>query len=412
MSLWDEIQKMLNATRHVPGPAGALPLVGRLSAGPLVPLITSKIPVRKSPQSRAIRGTVPTRSGFGTAPGYEEQQNPLGDLYEQLLGMLTGGSGVNTENLMGQVRGQFDPIYDARRQAIESMMGRATERTGRERDEVEGLYGDLAKDYERLAPEAAAQADEAQAEIDKLYGELRSNIEGTYSRISDEQSDEFKQLGIEAAAPDVLNPQAQQAAARSADAQTLGAINEQRYMDMGNIDESYYRQGSPLAQLTGKNRSSDLQYQLQDYLAGREDDIVGLEAERSAGIQQAYTQLAQQAQAQGSQQQMQQASMLWDILQSQLQAQQPDMSEVSPADQILMSMPPQIQQEMSTAIRSLETSQEAVYGKVEDPRHPVPGTFVSTTPEWYLKQIDELFKRGNISEQSRQALIAYYRLKK
>lgn len=420
MGIFDQIDEFLrhagNASSNPLAPAyrGARGLfnTGRIAASPYINTFGRSSRGKTGQNQRAIRTINRPQNRFEIGASGQQEQNPLGDLYEQLLSMLTGPVGVNTEDLMGQVRGQFDPIYDARRQAIENMMGRASERTGRERTEVEGLYNDLAEDYERLAPEAAEQAEEGQEDVERLYGQLASNIEGTYSRISNEQADLFKQLGIEAAAPDVLNPQAQQAAARTSDAQSLGAINEQRYEDIGNIDESYYRQGSPLASLTGKNRSSELQYQLQDYLAGREDDIVGLEAERTSGIQQAYTQLAQQAQAQAAQQQQSQAGMLWDILQSQLQAQQPDMSQIDPADQIFMSMPPQIQQEMSTAIRSLETSEEAVYGKVEDPRHPVPGTFVTTTPEWYLKQIDELFKRGDISPQTRQALIAYYRLKK
>jgi hypothetical protein len=419
MGFWDTIDEFLRHAGNTRTPLSPGIRVGRGALGVARAFTSPQIDTFdrssgvKSPSmgQRAIRpvgaGTG-TRSGFGTAPGYQEQ-NPLGGLYEQLLGMLTSGSGVNEADLMAQIRGQFDPVYDARRQAIEGMMSQAEGRTDRNRADVESLYGDLAEDYERLAPEAKAQAEQAQAEVEQLYGELRSNIEGTYSRISDEQSDQFKQLGIEEVAPSVLNPQAEQAAAASADASELQAINAQRYMDIGNMDQRYYREGSPLATLTGANRSSDLLVQLQDYLAGREGDITQLEAERTAGIQSAYTQLAQQAQSQAFQQQGQQAGMLWDILQSQLQGQQ-EPTEMT-ADTFLTTLPPQMQQEVGSIFRQLERRPEVIQNRQEQKGHPVPGTYVNITPEWWLNEVDRMYEQGQISDSTRQALMMYLRLR-
>jgi hypothetical protein len=58
----------------------------------------------------------------------------------------------------------------------------------------------------------------------------------------------------------------------------------------------------------------------------------------------------------------------------------------------------------------LERSPEAIYGKVQDPRSPVPGTFVQTTPEWYLSQADKMYQQGQIDASTHQALIMYLQL--
>lgn len=329
----------------------------------------------------SARAPSPTPIGAG-------DQNPLGMLYDQLLDMLTGGSGVDESALMDQVRGQLDPIYDQR-------INQARGTYGRGKEDISGMYSALAADYERLAPEQEAQAEEAQQEVEDLYGQLKSNIEGNYARVSQEQVDTMKQLGIEAAAPGVMKPQGERAASAMSRADELGAINQQRYQDIANIDETYYREGSPLASLTGANRVSDLATQLQDY-------VQQTEAERTSGINQAYSQLLQQAQGQAAQEQNQRTQMLWQILQAQLQAQSQPQGEMSPFE-MRTSLPGEAQQ----ALRSIERSEPAVTGRQEIPGHPVPGTYSPITDEWWLNQVDEMYAAGDINETTRQLLMQY-----
>jgi hypothetical protein len=330
--------------------------------------------------------------------------DPLMDLWEQLIGQLQSPvnmpTGVDTEDLMRQVQDALNPIYDQRGSEAEA-------RTGRARQDVEGMYSALSKDYERLAPQQAQQADEAQEQVEDLYGQLRSNIQGNYSRVAKEQGELFKELGIEAALPDVLESQNEINAEAVNAASQLQATNAQRYMDIGEIDETYYREGAPQAKLTGSNRSGDLLFELQNYLNKNE-------AERTAGIQSSYTDLLGQAQSQlGQQQQVAQSEaarrqeMLFSLLQSQSKSQQP--TELTP-DTFMSQLPPNVQQGIGSAFTRLQRSPEAVYGKTQDPRNPVPGTFVETTPEWYMAQADQMLKNGEIDQATHQALLMYMQL--
>ena len=84
-----------------------------------------------------------------------QQQDPLMSLYEQLLSQLqapvNAPTGINTDDLMKQVRAAIDPIYNQRSEAAKNQATRA-------RADVEGMYGALAEDYERLAPQQVEQA--------------------------------------------------------------------------------------------------------------------------------------------------------------------------------------------------------------------------------------------------------------
>lgn len=268
------LRKIYRGSQLAPGPLG--------DVSRLIDEIQNPFRGSRGDTTARIRRFAPDRRQVAVQPA---PGGPGGtDLFEQLLGMLTGGVGVDEADLMNQIRRQFDPVYDARVAAIQSMMQRAQQRTSRGREDVEAMYEALGQDYERLAPEAAEQAEEAQAEVEDLYGQLRSNIEGNYSRIAQEQEEMFEQLGIEAAAPEVMEPQSERATEAMNRAAELEAINAQRYQDIGNIDESYYRQGAPLARLTGSNRSSEMLSRLQDYMAQRQSEIAAAEADRKSVV--------------------------------------------------------------------------------------------------------------------------------
>jgi hypothetical protein len=335
----------------------------------------------------------------------QQQQDPMMDLYNQLLDQLQQPvnmpTGINTQDLMKQVQAAINPIYDQREQRAQAQSDRA-------RGDVKDMYRALSNDYERLAPEQVKQADAAKKQVEDLYGQLRSNVEGSYARVSNEQADLFKQLGIEDALPDVLSQQQ----APVNDALTAASENqaqqEQRYMDQGQMDATYYREGSPNATMQGNEISTDLLAQLQDYMQQTE-------AERTSGIQTSYMDQLGQAQTQlGQQQQAAQGEtarrqeMLWQMLQSQLQGNQ-QQQQLTP-DTFMSQLPSQQQQSVAGAFTQLQRSPEAVYGKTQDPRNPVPGTFVDTTPQWYMQQADKMLQNGQIDPVTHQALLMYMQL--
>ena len=340
----------------------------------------------------------------GTNTATQQAPDPLMDLYQQLISQLQAPvnqpTGIDKEDLMNQVRKAIDPIYDQRADS-------AQHRTDAARGDVKDMYRALSNDYERLAPEQLAQSAAAKKEVEQLYGQLRSNIEGSYSRVSEEQSELFKSLGIEAALPDVLEDQAAPVQDSLTAASENQAQQQQRYMDMGQTDATYYREGSPLATMTGNEISTDMLSQLSEYLNQ-------IEAERTSGIQSAYNDQLGQAQNQlGQQQQNAQGEMarrqemLWQMLQGQMQGGQ--QQKLNP-DSFMGQLPQEIQQSVAGAFTRLQRSPEAVYGKVEDKRNPVPGSFVETTPEWYMAQADQMLQRGEIDATTHQALLMYLQL--
>ncbi len=342
----------------------------------------------------------PAMQGGGT--------DPMMDLYQQLISQLQSPvqqpQAVDKEDLMRQVQAALNPIYDQRIKSAQGTYDRGSK-------DITEMYRALANDYKEMIPEAAAQNAQAQEDVSEIYGQLRSNVEGSFSRVSQEQADLFKQLGIEDALPDVLGNQQAAVTDASNAASQLQAQNEQRYLDQSNIDQTYYREGIPLATMTGNELNSDLLFQLQNYVGQTN-------AERSSGIQSSYMdQLGQaqnllaQQQGNAQQEQARRQEMLFQLLQSQMQAQSKGMQgqELTP-DSYMGGLNPTQQQAVAGAFTRLQRSPESVYGKVEDKRNPVPGTFVETTPEWYLAQADEMLKRGEIDPATHQMLQQYMML--
>lgn len=337
--------------------------------------------------------------------GVQQTQDPMQQLYQQLLDQLQAPvqqpQAPDPQAIMQQIQDAVNPIYDQRAKSAEDKTGRYTK-------DVQGMYGQLAQEYEKLAPEQIQQAEQAQDQIKQLYGTLRSNIEGNYSRVSNEQADLFKSLGIESALPDVMEEQT----APVQDALTAASQNQaqqqQYYMDQGQTDANYYREGAPLAITTGNEKSSQLVADLQDYLQQ-------VDAERTSAVQSGYMDQLGQAQSQYATQQQQanaetssRQDKLWQMLQSQLQGSQ--QQQALTPDTFMSSLPGNVQQGVAGAFTQLERSPEAIYGKVEDKRNPVPGTYVETTPQWYMAQADQMLQQGQIDPTTYQALQMYLQL--
>lgn len=360
------------------------------------------------PKSDAVKNAFGNVLGFAGQLGsaLNQPEDPMSQLYAQLLDQLQSPvaqpQAVSPADIMRQVQDALNPIYDQE-------ISHAQTQTKSSQAAVQGMYKQLADNFAQMAPQQVAQAKDAQNQISDIYGQLRSNIQGNYARVAQDQTDLFKQLGIESAAPDVLAKQAPAVEdATNAIAQNQAA-EQQRYMDIGQMDANYYRQGSPISIMSGNEKSVDLINQLNDYLSQ-------VEAQRASGIQSGY--LDQLGQAQNSYNSQLSAAnseanrrqeMLWSMLQSQLQGNNSSQN-ASPLDSFMGQLPPNIQQSVAGAFTQLQRSPEAIYGKVQDPRSPVPGTFVSTTPEWYMAQADKMYQAGQIDEATHQALLMYMQL--
>jgi len=367
------------------------------------PGATPVIPKQQKPTPNILGNVLGLAGQLGNY--FQQANDPMTQLYSQLLDQLQQPvqqpDQINTEDLMNQVKAALNPLYDQR-----AATARAQDARGEA--DIKGMYQALANDYKQLAPEQMKQAQQAQQDIASIYGQLRSNIEGSYGRVSDDQADLFKKLGIESALPTVLEEQAPAVTNALTAASQNQAAQQQRYEDIGNIDSTFYREGSPNAIMAGNEAATNLLNQLTDYLNQNE-------SERVSGIQSAYMdQLGQaqnrllQQQQMASQETDRRQQMLWQILSDQMKSSQ--QQQGSALDQFMGQLPPNIQQSVAGAFTQLQRSPEAIYGKVQDPRSPVPGTFVSVTPQWYAAQADKMLQSGQIDAATHQALLMYLQL--
>lgn len=373
------------------GGSGASPIVGQWH----------------DPQQEAAGGAFNNVLGIGGALGqfFQQQSDPMTQLYNQLLDQLqqpvAQPTGINKDDLMNQVKAALNPIYDQRAATAKAQDARGEA-------DIKGMYKALADDFKATGAKQAEENKKQQEDVASIYGQLRSNIEGSYGRVNQDQADLFQKLGIQDALPAVA---AQQQPAETDALQAASenqAQQQQYYQDTSKADQTYYNEGSPISIMAGNEYAGNLLAQLTDYLNQNE-------SERAAGIQsgymdqlgQAQNQLAQQQQL-ASQETNRRQEMLWQILQSQLQGSK--QQQGSPLDQFMGSLPQNIQQSVSGAFTQLQRSPEAIYGKVEDPRSPVPGTFVSTTPQWYAEQADKMLQNGQIDAATHQALLMYLQL--
>jgi hypothetical protein len=370
--------------------SGASPIVGQF----------------RNPQSDAVGNALSNVLGISGQLGQlmQQQNDPMTQLYNQLLDQLqqpvAAPTGINKDDLMNQVKAALNPIYDQR-----AATARAQDARGEA--DIKGMAQALANDFKATGAAQAKENAQNQADVAAIYGQLRSNIEGSYGRVNQDQADLFQQLGIQDALPAVTEQQqpSQMDALNAASANQ--AQQQQYYQDTSKADQTYYNEGSPIAIMAGNEQAANLLSQLTDYLNQNE-------SERASGIQSGYMDQLGQAQNQLLQQQQmasqetnRRQDMLWQILQSQLQG---NKSQASPLDQFMGSLPSNVQQSVAGAFTQLQRSPEAIYGKVEDPRSPVPGTFVSTTPQWYAEQADKMFQNGQIDAATHQALLMYLQL--
>lgn len=396
------VQTFGNALRgQLPYASG--PLMGRNNSG-----------MGQRSQSGATPNIGQALNGMITALGSSMQNqqqtqpsNPLTELFAQLVDQLqqpvAAPTDVDREDLMNQVQSALNPIYDQRISAAKGNYNTGSA-------DIKGMYSALSDEYKKMAPQAKAQADQAEADVADLYGQLRTNITGDFARVSKEQGDLFNQLGIGDALPSVLDEQ-DDSVKDALKAASENQANEQAYyLRQGNTDQTYYQEQAPNAILAGNEFAGNLLNQLNQY-------VNQTNAERTSGIQTAYMDQLNNAQNQLFQQQQaaqgensRRQGMLWDMLQGMMTQQSKASSAQLTPDSFLSQLPPELQQSVAGAYTQLQRSPEAVYGKVEDPRNPVPGTFVNTTPQWYMSQVDEMYKNGQIDAQTYQNLQMYLQL--
>lgn len=200
----------------------------------------------------------------------EELQNP--DRYMDASNL--------EEQAMAAASAQYDPLISALRRQMAS----AEARGQRNKAELGRMYSALSGSYKEDIPAIQQQYAGDKASTAKLYNDQKAAVKQQYDASQKEQADMMKQLGIEAAASEVL-PQQQRDEdyfinlAGQDNTVQQSALNQER---AGTVN--YTREGAQIARSEGTNRQADLIAELQDLLAEYEGQI----GEYGAAKQQAY----------------------------------------------------------------------------------------------------------------------------
>lgn len=227
-----------------------------------------------------------SRGGRNSAP------NPLDQLMEQIQSINVEPTPF--EVLLEQARGTAGAQYDPLITELKAQMGATKRRAKGNKREARQMYNALSKDIRSDTPQIVAEQRAAEREAKNRYNETRQEIGGQYDQQAKEQAALLKQLGIQAAAPDASQQQAedesyfknQVSSDRNAD---LAMLKE-----MYQADRAYNRETADTTRLAGINAAGDIQAQLEDYLQTAGGKLAGYRSGKQSAIQAMISQLQQE----------------------------------------------------------------------------------------------------------------------
>lgn len=241
-----------------------------------------------------------------------QQINVAPTPYEQLMQQAQGSAGA-----------QFNPLIEQ----LKAQMGATQQRGQRNQATAKQMYGDLATDIAAQMPQITQQMKQAQQQTENRYNETQSVLQGQYNQQAQQQNALFKQLGIQAAAPEASQQAMEDQAYFQQQSQNDEAAAIQLLQEMGNSDVSYNRQSADNTRLAGNNVAADIQGQLEQYMQQAGGQLSGLEAGKQSAIQAALAQLQQQDAQRVSQQEESEYGRLMDMFNLQLKMQEMQQKE-------------------------------------------------------------------------------------
>lgn len=248
------------------------------------------------------------------------ETDPLSQLLQQIQNINV--SATPYDQLLGQATASVSAQYDPLIQELQSQMGRMTKKGEANAKTAKQMYGDLATDIAAELPEVTQRMAAASQEAQGQYDATQQALQQEYQKNAQAQNDLYKQLGIQAAAPEAsqqaMEDQAYfQQQSKADEANALQALKE-----MGASDTAYTQQTADNTRLAGVNASADIMQQLQDYLATAGDKLAGYRAGKESSIQAALAQLQQSDAERMQQQEQTEYDRLMDMFNLQLKMQE------------------------------------------------------------------------------------------
>jgi hypothetical protein len=236
------------------------------------------------------------------------------ELFNALMGMLTGGAPQYDERLARiEAQSAVNAKYDPQINEILRMMAGTKSRAGQNKAELGRMFGALSQGMLAEIPATKLNYDAAQKSGNAQYDQLQQQIKGSYDESRKEQMDLFKQLNIEAAAPDALQGQSKDEAFYKAQAATDKQANWTNLEQLQQATQNYHTEMAGSAKFEGAERQADVMSQLEEMLGQYQGKLGDLRSAKQNDLMGALSQMQQAASKQQSDYQNQQFSRMLQL---------------------------------------------------------------------------------------------------
>lgn len=241
--------------------------------------------IRRQADEQSNRGRNNNNGGGG------QPKSPLDQLIEQIQSINVEATPYET--LLQQATGAAGAEYDPLIAQLESEIASTTKRGEANQQEARDMYNALAQDIAAEMPQITNQMAQASQATEQRYNQTQQELQQQYSQQAQAQAELFKQLGIQAAAPEASQQAMEDQAYYQQQSQTEEDAALRMLEEMENADISYNRQTAQNTRLAGENTAQDIASQLEEYLAAANSKLTGLEAGRSSAISAMLAELQQ-----------------------------------------------------------------------------------------------------------------------
>lgn len=233
------------------------------------------------------------------ASGNQGQMPSANDILENLRSMQGYQQYMPSQEELRQqaiasAREQYDPAIEQLRQQAQSSQQRAEQNQQR----VGELFNNLSQSLKGDIPGIQQQYDQTTEDVAQRYQNLQQSIDQQYEESQREQEDMLKRLGIEAAAPDIL-PEQQNDAAYFQNRAATESNTEQTALgqeERGAV--GFARQGSQIARTEGTQRQADIMGQLSNLLNEYQTKIGSQQVAKQRAISSGLSDLRSEATSQ------------------------------------------------------------------------------------------------------------------
>ena len=266
------------------------------------------------PQRVAPQVTMEPKTSLGQPP-MDAQSSSLDMLTELAMSMLTQpGASYDYESAMQSAAQGIRQAYAAEIGAIRSNNRAARKDTKRARKQIEHLYEGLAKQLGNQAVKAENRGDRNAAEQQGIYQNSANALGQLNQQITGEEAQMLQDLGLQAAAPEVISPNYDQLASQASFLTGEGARAAELAGRMGDAQSRYMSRSQAGALREGADQSAGLIAELQNYLRQNRGQIGILKGNRAKEVQASNANIQGQAAQMAADQDAQTWKQVMDLI--------------------------------------------------------------------------------------------------